>query len=245
MYIVYRFVFEKFYWDIYNKDFNVYLKKNRNKFSFNLSFYVKQRDIVLFRFDVWLKMGFYMEYYFILFSEEVLVLQSRVVYVLIKIKYRFFKFIFFNGRVQFLNRKNKDVVLNEIGLSIFLRFIVYIDFDKILGIQCFLGFDGQMKISLSYLSIEFYKSMRFILGSAFCFRFLVVDTGIEIIFEVVIFYDCYILESVMFMNQVKVELRLKVFNIVGNEMNSFIVKLEDSNRVVVFDEFYVKYGSFL
>lgn len=245
MHIAYRFAPEKSYWDIHNKDLNAYLKKNRNKSSPNLSPYAKQRDTVLFRPDAWLKMGLHMEHHSILPSEEALVLQSRAVYVLTKTKYRPSKLISLNGRVQFLNRKNKDVVPNETGLSIFLRSTAYTDFDKILGIQCFLGLDGQMKISSSHLSTEFHKSMRFTPGSASCFRFLVVDTGTEIVFEVAILHDCHTLESVMPMNQVKAELRLKVPNTIGNEMNPFIVKLEDSNRVAVFDELHVKHGSFL
>ena len=245
MHIAYRFAPEKSYWDIHNKDLSAYLKKNRNKSSPKLSPYAKQRDTVLFRPDAWLKMGLYMEHHSILPSEEALVLQSRAVYVLTKTKYRPSKLISLNGRVQFLNRKNRDVVPNETGLSIYLRSTAYTDFENIVGIQCFLGLDGQIKISSSHLNQEFQKSMRFTPGTSSCFRFAVIDTGTEITFQVTILHDCHTLESVMSMNGPKAELKLEVPRTVGNEMNPYIVKLEDSNRVAVFDELHVKHGNFL
>lgn len=245
MHIAYRFAPEKSYWDIHDKDLKAYLKMNRNKSSPKLSPYAKQRDTVLFRPEAWLKMGLYIEHHSILPSEEALVLQSRAVYVLTKSKYKPSKLLSLNGRVQFLNRKNRDVVPNETGMSIYVRSTAYTDFENIVGIQCFLGLDGQMKIMSSHLDQTFQKSMRFTPGTSACFRFSVVDTGVEVIFQVMVLHECHTLESVMPMNDVKAELKLEIPRSVGNEVNPFIVKLEDSNRAAVFDELHVKHGGFL
>ncbi|XP_061192502.1 uncharacterized protein LOC133200736 [Saccostrea echinata] len=245
MHIAYRFAPEKSYWDIHDKNLKAHLKKNRNKSSSNLSPYAKKRDTVLFRPEAWLKMGLYMEHHSVLPSEEALVLQSRAVYVITKTKYKPSDLTSLNGRVQFLNRKKRDVVPNETGLSIYVRSTAYTDFENIVGIQCFLGLDGQMKIMSSHLNTEFQKSMRFTPGTSNCFRFSVVDTQTAIVFRVMILHDCHTLESVMPMNAAKAELKLEVPRTIGNEMNPFIVKLEDSNRVAVFDELHVKHGGYL
>ncbi|KAK3091705.1 hypothetical protein FSP39_022023 [Pinctada imbricata] len=245
MYISYRFAPHLSYFDIPREETAIFLKKNRNLSSDKLNPLVMDRQTVLFKPEAWFKMGLHVEAHSILPSEEALILQSRAVYILTKTKYRPSSVLSLNGRVIFLNRKNKPIVPGETGLNIYLRSTSYMDFEQINGIRCFIGLDGEVKVAPSHLyrlKDDFTKSMRFTVGTSNCIRFKVIDAINEIIFKLSVLHNCNTLESVQRDTKFDLEFKVKVSRDIGDEVHPFILKLEDSNRVAVLDELHVKHG---
>jgi hypothetical protein len=205
---------------------------------------VLTRDTVVFKPELWVKMGLFIEEHSILPSTEALVLVSRAVYIVSKTKYRATDTLQLMGRVQFLNRKGVPDVPGETGLSIYVRPIKYMDYDHLVGIRVFIGNDGRLEVSGSNLPDK-YKSIKKESGgitasSVNCFRFSVTDRGDEIVLRVNVLNECQTLASVDPDKEIHAELRVKVPRDFGNDENPFVLKLEDSKRTGVIDELSIK-----
>ena len=244
MYVAYRFAPHLSYFDLPKKEIAEFLKKYRNRSSEKLNPLVMARQSVLFKPEAWFKMGLHVEAHSILPSEEALVLQSRAVYILTKTKFRPSNLLSLNGRVIFLNRKNRAIAPGETGLNIFLRSTDYRDFEQIAGIRCFIGLDGELKVTGSNLKNfeDFTKSMRFTIGTSNCIRFRVIDAIDKVIIKLSVLHNCDTLESVKEANKYHLTFEANVPRDVGDEIHPFILKLEDSNRVAVLDELHVMHG---
>ena len=242
MYVSYRFPPNDLFFDLDHKDLEGHLKKYRHFSKEKVSPLVTTRDLVMFHPGAWLKMGFYMEKDSILGSTEALVLNSPIVYVKSKSTYKPTPMIKLNGRVLFLNRKNKTIEPRRTGLNIYLRPTVYQNFEEIVGIRCFLGADGEIRVTGSNLKVkDFSKSARITPSSISCFRFSIRDAVNEVIFQVNVLHDCETLESVKQDEEVHAELRVAIPPELGADEHPFIIRLEDNKRTAVVDELSVKH----
>ncbi|KAL5016363.1 hypothetical protein ScPMuIL_005952 [Solemya velum] len=243
VYIAYKFPPDNSYFDLNSDDLETFLKEYRHFSKEKLQHIVLQRETVMFRPEAWVKMGLHMEEHSILPSTEALVLTKSLVYIVTKSKFKPKSMIQLRGRVQFIDREQKKAVPGETGLSIYVRPTAYVDYERIVGIKVFLGVDGLMKVSGSHLEVKnFEESQRITPSSVNCFRFRVIDTGSEIIFRVNVLHECNTLESTKQEETIHAELKVPLPEDIGFEEHPFILKLEDSNRVAVFDELDTKYS---
>ena len=244
MYVCYRFPPSSAFFDLKSKQLLAFLKDNRYDSGKKVSPSVLVRDTLMFKPDAWVKMGFYMEAHSILPSTEAVVLTSRAVYMVTKGRYKPSPNMKLSGRVQFLNRKNLQAEDGRTGLSIFVRSTNYMNFDKIKGIKCFVGIDGELIVESSHLTgDDFRETQRTTPGSANCFRFSIVDTGKEIIFSVIVQHDCFTIDSAKPNDRPPAVMKVKISESIGglDAEHPFIVKLDDSKRTAVIDELTVKY----
>lgn len=190
-------------------------------------------------------MGLYIEENSILPSSESLVLRSPAVYIVSISKFSAVKSLYLKGRVHFLNRKKKDAMTGETGISIYLRSVSYSDYEKIGGIRCFIGVMGDIEISGRHLAQhipDFTKSARITPGTANCYRFSVVDLGNEVVMEVNTLHDCDTLASVKVEDAPQLTVRAKIPDKLHSGQHPYIIKLEDNKRVAVIDELIVHHS---
>lgn len=243
VYVAYKFPPHNSYFDLNSEDLETFLKEYRHYSKEKLQAIVLQRETVMFRPEAWVKMGLHIEENSILPSTEALVLTKRLVYIVTKNKFKPQGMVQLRGRVQFIDRDEKKAVPGETGLSIYIRPTAYLDYEHIVGIKVFLGVDGLMKVSGSHLNEpNFEKSQRITPSSVNCFRFSVIDTGTEIVFQVNVMHECNTLESTRQDQDVHAKLTVPISKDIGFDEHPFILKLEDSNRIAVFDELYTKYS---
>ena len=246
MYICHRFPQHKYYFDLYNEELEQFLMNNHLNSGQHISELVRIRDTVMFRPDAWMKMGFFIEAHSIMPSSEAVILTSRAVYMVTKARQKPSRTINLSGRVQFLNRKNLKAEEGRTGLSIYLRSTSYTDYERIKGIHCFIGIDGELVVNSNHLSTEFRETAAITPGSANCFRFSVRDAGEEIIFKVGVMHDCTTLSSAKPDDRPWASLNVKVSPNLGgglDEEHPFIVKLDDSKRTAILDELTIKHDT--
>jgi len=243
MYIAYKFAPHNSYFDLQDQKMIEFVSDYRDRSSEKLNQLVLDRDTVMFKPTAWVKMGLHIEKHSIMPSDEALILTTKAVYIVTKTKYSPTSLISLHGRVQFLNRRNRESVRGETGINIYIRPTVYNDFENIIGIRCFIGVDGTMEVTGSNLKNvkEFKKSSKITPGTANCFRFSVTDEGKDVVLLVNILHHCETLDSFKKDEHVHAELRVPIPRDIGNDNHPFILRLEDSNRYAVIDELHVKY----
>ena len=243
MYVCYRFAPHNSYFDIPDENMRDFVEEYRDRSSEKLNRLVMDRQTVIFKPQAWVKMGLHIEKHSILPSEEALILNTKTVYVLTKSKFKPSQHISLNGRVQFLNRKQREIVTGETGLNFYMRPTGYADFEYIVGIRCFIGADGFLTISGSNLKgvPDFRKTHRIVVGTSNCFRYKIVDTGQQIHMYVTVMHNCDTLESTVLSERWQAEFIVDLPRDIGLEEHPYILKLEDSNRQAVIDELSVKY----
>lgn len=244
MYIAYRFPPDGVFFDLSHKRFETMLSQYRHFSKEKVSHYVGKRDEVVFKPKAWVKMGFYIQKDSILPSTEALILTSPIVYIVTKSKYRPTSEIYIQGRVQFLKRTNEAAEAFSTGLNIYLRPTAYANFDRIVGIKCFLGVDGEVEVKGSQLPEKiptFRKTSRITPSAINCFRFRITDTGDQVIFQVTTVHDCHTLESVVPEEEVHLTLTVDIPHQLTHDQNPFILRMEDNNRQAVIDELSVKH----
>ncbi|PVD35775.1 hypothetical protein C0Q70_02738 [Pomacea canaliculata] len=244
MHIAYRFPPHAVFFDLNHAQYEALLYKYRHFSKEKISHYVQKRDEVIFRPQAWLKMGFYIQKDSILPSTEGIILTCPIVYIVTKSTYRPTTEVYIQGRVQFLNRKNREIESFHTGLNIYLRPTAYANFDQIVGIRCFLGVGGEIEIVGSNLpdSIpNFRKTARITPSSANCYRFQITDAGDKVIFQVSSLHDCITLESVIQTEDMHLTLSADIPEKLSREPHPFILRMEDNNREGVIDELSVKH----
>ena len=244
MYIAYRFPPEGVFFDLNHKRFETMLTQYRHFSKEKVSHYVSKRDEVVFKPRAWVKMGFYIQKDSILPSTEALILTSPIVYIVTKSKYRPTPEIYIQGRVQFLQRTDEAAEAFSTGLNIYVRPTAYANFDRIVGIKCFLGVGGEIEVKGSQLPEKipkFRKTANITPSAINCFRFRITDTGDTVIFQVSTVHDCHTLESVVPDEEMHLTLTVDISHQLTHDQHPFILRMEDNNRQAVIDELSIKH----
>ena len=243
MYLAYRFSPESVFFDLDHEEMDSMLKKYRHFSQGHIHPLVSNRDDVVVKPEAWVKMGFHMQHDSIMPSTEALVLTSPLVYIVSKIHYRPSPEIYMQGRVLFLNRNNDESEMFSTGLIVYLRSSAFASFDDIVGVQCFLGVDGDIEVSSSNMRDTvpaFRKTARITPSAVRCFRFWITDTSLQIIFQISVVHECHTLRSVAEENEPQLTLSVDIPNSVSRQPSPFILRTKDNQRQVVVDELSIK-----
>ncbi|XP_005090098.1 uncharacterized protein LOC101863315 [Aplysia californica] len=245
MHLAYRFSLEKIYFDLGHPELQLHLDRHRYYSRTKLDHFALKRDEVMFKHDMWLKMGFHRQKNSILASTEAIILASPLVYIITKSKYLPTSEIYIQGRIRFFNRNNREAEDYRTGLDIYLRATKYDSFEEIVGIRCFIGVGGEVEVTGSNLpeKIEkFRNTARVTPTSSNCYRFKIVDEKYRVTIAVQPLHDCTTLESVEeeveMVPLVKVEIPSRL---TSNEQRPFILKMDDVKRQGLIDEISVKH----
>ena len=201
---------------------------------------------VMFKPDMWLKMGFHQQRNAMLPSTEAVVLASPIVYMVTKSTYLPTSEIYIQGRIQFLNRQDREAEDYRTGLDIYIRPSKYETFEEIRAIRCFIGAGGEIEVAGSHQpdNVEdFRQTARVTPTRANCYRFKIVDERTRVTFAVKPLHDCTTLESVENEEEmiplIKADIPRRLSR--GDLQRPFIIKMDDVKRQCVIDELSVKH----
>jgi len=245
MHLAYRFPPHKIYFDFQELHLQEHLDQNRHNSRPKLGHYALQRDEVMFKSDMWLKMGFHVQKNSILASSESIILATPIAWIVTKSKYRPTDQIFFQGRIRFFNRNKREAEDYRTGLDIYIRPSKYETFEEIRAVRCFIGAGGEIEVSGSHQPDnvpDFRQTARVTPTRENCYRFKIVDDGQIVSFSVKPLHDCTTLESVeeddLMHPLIKAEIPKKISR---NDQRPVILKMDDVKRQVLIDEFSVKH----